>query len=476
MWEITLACDLACRHCGSRAGHARPDELSTAECLDLVNQMADLGVQEVTIIGGEAYLREDWLEILAAIRARGMQATMTTGGRGLTPERARAAAEAGLQSTSVSIDGNEETHDRLRGVPGSYRSALEALKNLSGAGVRVSTNTQINRLSIPELPQVLEAVAAAGVHSWQLQLTVAMGRAADEPDVLLQPYDLLELFPLLAELKARADELGVRIWPGNNIGYFGPYESVLRGTMPQGHMGSCGAGRSTLGIEADGAIKGCPSLQTGAWTGGNIRDASLQGHLGARRAAALHAQPHRGRPVGLLPHLLLRRRVPRRLHLDRVLAVRPRRQQPVLPPPRAGDAAARQTRTTGAESVCTRRALRPRRLRSDRGRHTQRGGDAMSHLVPCPECDRHVRTRESECPFCGAALELSATPPRAMPRGPAGARGLVRLRRRHCRRNDGRLRLGRQQRQRRRRGHGRHLGLRRQQWLFGRRRHGRHVG
>src|SRR5712671_4515982 len=36
VWEITLACDLACRHCGSRAGRARPDELSTEACLDLV--------------------------------------------------------------------------------------------------------------------------------------------------------------------------------------------------------------------------------------------------------------------------------------------------------------------------------------------------------------------------------------------------------------------------------------------------------
>src|SRR5262245_41154647 len=53
VWEITLRCDLACRHCGSRAAHARPDELSTAECLDLVRQMAELGVREVTIIGGE---------------------------------------------------------------------------------------------------------------------------------------------------------------------------------------------------------------------------------------------------------------------------------------------------------------------------------------------------------------------------------------------------------------------------------------
>ena len=40
----------------------------------------------------------------------------------------------------------------------------------------------------------------------------------------------------MGDLKKRADELRVRIWPGNNIGYFGPYESVLKGTMPRGHI------------------------------------------------------------------------------------------------------------------------------------------------------------------------------------------------------------------------------------------------
>ncbi len=276
VWEVTLKCDLACRHCGSRAGHERTDELSTAECLDLVRQMAELGVRETTLIGGEAYLREDWLELVRELKKHGISPTMTTGGRGLTLERALAAKAAGMDSVSVSIDGNEATHDRLRGVTGSHAAALQAMRNLQAAGMRVATNTQINRLSMPQLPEILETIAALGAHSWQLQMTVPMGRAADEPDVLLRPYDLLELFPLLAQLKERADALGVRIWPGNNIGYFGPYESALKGTLPRGHMASCGAGRSTLGIEADGAIKGCPSLPTEAWTGGNIRDNTLR--------------------------------------------------------------------------------------------------------------------------------------------------------------------------------------------------------
>jgi len=276
VWELTLKCDLACGHCGSRAGRARPDELDTAACLDLVAQMAALGVLEVTVIGGEAYLHNDWLTIVRAIRDAGMHCSMTTGGRGITAELARAGAEAGLRNASVSIDGNEATHDRLRGVTGAYRSALAAAGHLKAAGIALSVNTQINRLSMRELPDVLETIIALGARAWQIQLTVAMGRAGDAPDLLLQPEDLLELFPLLAKLKGRCDEAGVALWPGNNIGYFGPYESILRAGLQRGHMASCGAGCTTMGIEANGAIKGCPSLHTVPWTGGNIRDASLQ--------------------------------------------------------------------------------------------------------------------------------------------------------------------------------------------------------
>ena len=119
VWEITLACDLACRHCGSRAGHARPDELTTAEALDLVDQMAELGVQ-----GGDAHRRRGVpARRLARHRPRDPRArdecTMTTGGRGLTPRARRTARRRrGSTGASVSIDGDEATHDRLRGVAG----------------------------------------------------------------------------------------------------------------------------------------------------------------------------------------------------------------------------------------------------------------------------------------------------------------------------------------------------------------------
>jgi radical SAM protein with 4Fe4S-binding SPASM domain len=238
--------------------------------------MDELGVREVTLIGGEAYLRDDWVDIAAEITRRGMRCSMTTGGRGLTADRAALAKRAGLSGVSVSIDGLAETHDRLRGVPGSHAAAFAALGHLREAGFPLLVNTQINRLSMPELPALFERLVSEGVRHWQIQVTVPMGRAADEPEVLLQPYDYLALFPMLADLKQRGLEHGLLMQPGNNVGYFGPYEKILRSHLKCNYATGCGAGRVTLGIEADGTIKGCPSLPTAAWAGGNIRDASLE--------------------------------------------------------------------------------------------------------------------------------------------------------------------------------------------------------
>ena len=279
VWEITLRCDLACHHCGSRAGRPRPNELSTSECLDVVEQLSKMGVREVTLIGGEAYLREDWADIAHAITQAGMVCTMVTGGRAFDEWRIEEALAAGVRHIGVSIDGLAGTHDTLRGMQGSFEAAVGAAQRIVATGIiGLGINTQINRLSMPELPALADLLGDIGAKAWQVQLTVALGRAADRPTLLLQPFHLLDLFPLLYWIKQeKLDPKGVQLIPGNNIGYFGPYERSLRYGGERGHVWSgCGAGQSSLGIEADGKIKGCPSLPTNKYSGGNVRDLPIE--------------------------------------------------------------------------------------------------------------------------------------------------------------------------------------------------------
>jgi MoaA/NifB/PqqE/SkfB family radical SAM enzyme len=57
VWELTLQCDHACHHCGSRASAARPDELGTEAALDVVKQLVDMGTTDVVRGPGRAHHR-----------------------------------------------------------------------------------------------------------------------------------------------------------------------------------------------------------------------------------------------------------------------------------------------------------------------------------------------------------------------------------------------------------------------------------
>lgn len=292
VWELTLRCDHACAHCGSRAaptaGQVRPDELRTDELLEVAASLVRLGSREVTIIGGEAYLRPDVYEIVAFLHQAGVRVTMQTGGLAFTPERARRFREAGLAALGVSVDGPAEVHDVLRARPGSHAAAMRALDAARAEGMALTSNTQVNQLNRHLLRETAALLSARGVQIWRPQLTVPMGRAADHPDWILAPWMILEVIDTLAEIQIEAvnaaraagqhPALAFHLVAANNVGYFGPHEQLLR-SRPGGTnawWSGCNAGRWVLGIESDGTVKGCPSLPTAPYAGGNVRDLSLE--------------------------------------------------------------------------------------------------------------------------------------------------------------------------------------------------------
>lgn len=288
VWELTLRCDHACAHCGSRAASARPDELSTAELLDVAAQLVRLGTREVTLIGGEAYLRADCVDVTRFLAENGVRVAMQTGGLGLTPARARTLRDAGMRAISMSIDGPAEEHDTLRARPGSHAAALKALAVGRSVGFTLTSNTQVNALNAHLLRETAAEVRAAGVKVWRCQLTVPMGRAADRPEWILQPWRIPQVIDTLAaiqrEVMAEKQAAGTAPWDGfyvqigNNLGYYGPHEQLLRNRPggPDGYWKGCHAGTYTIGIESDGTVKGCPSLPTAPYVGGNVRDLSLE--------------------------------------------------------------------------------------------------------------------------------------------------------------------------------------------------------
>jgi radical SAM protein with 4Fe4S-binding SPASM domain len=247
-----------------------------------------MGCAEVTLIGGEAYLHPDVLEIVAFLATRGVRVGMQTGGRGLTRPMTKNLATAGMVAIGVSVDGPPRVHDVVRAAPGSFRAAIAALNFARDEGMVTSVNTQVNALSADHLRETLELLKPTGIAAWRCQLTAPMGRAADRPDWILPPWKILQVIDTLAELQleiakeAQAKGIPPRqmldVQLGNNLGYFGPHELVLRsrpGGVVRSYQG-CTAGSYVMGIESDGTVKGCPSLPTAPYAGGNVRDLALE--------------------------------------------------------------------------------------------------------------------------------------------------------------------------------------------------------
>lgn len=288
VWELTMRCDQACAHCGSRAFSPRPSEVHGEQLFAICDQLHALGTREVTLIGGEAYLHPDVYAVTERLANHGIKVTMQTGGRGLTRRRLQTLKDAGLKVVGVSVDGPEEVHDTLRANKGSHKHAIEALHIARDLGVVSASNTQFNRLNAHLVEETFAPLQAAGVRSWRGQVTAPMGRAADQPDWILQPWQVVDIIDAMAALQLRLaqeevdagrDPLKVTdIRISNNLGYYGPWEGILR--TPPGETirayGGCGAGKSGMGIESDGTIKACPSLPTAPYRAGNILEMSVE--------------------------------------------------------------------------------------------------------------------------------------------------------------------------------------------------------
>lgn len=296
VWELTLACNLRCGHCGSDAGTARGRELTTAECLDVVDQLAELDCRLITLSGGEPTLRPDWDEIARGAARRGVTVNMVSNGTTFTADLAARVAASGLANVGISVDGPERLHDQVRG-PGTFRRTAQGIAELRRAGVPVSLLTHLDRGTAATLEEMHALAVELGAVAWRVQLGKPMGRLCENRERLLDPFDLLTVLPRLAAIKQSSP---IHVDVGDSVGYFGPHEKTLRRTAWSGTGSSwsgCQAGRFAIGIESDGGVKGCLSLQArpeGAahdpFREGSLRDQRLQDLWFAEHAFAFNRE------------------------------------------------------------------------------------------------------------------------------------------------------------------------------------------
>ncbi len=273
VWELTLACNCHCVHCGSFAGTARERELTTEEALGIIEELRVLGCESITFSGGEPLLRPDWQVLGRAIRAAGMRLEMITNGL-CVEAQADAIAEAGFFGVTFSVDGPPSIHDELRGVPECFQRLMQGARALKERKVRIGATTQINTRNFAFLEQVHELLVEQHFDGWQWQLTMPAGRAQDLADTLcLHPSALPAIEQKLLTLRNYSP---LFLQAADNIGYMSHNEPLLRtcpGNAPTFWTG-CAAGLSAVGITSDGTVRGCLA-QPPAADEGNVRDRTL---------------------------------------------------------------------------------------------------------------------------------------------------------------------------------------------------------
>lgn len=264
-WELTLRCNLSCRHCGSEAGQPRENELTTEEALAICEQMPDLLVQEVDFTGGEPFLRPDLPIISSTLRDLGINTNILTHGYGYSAKDIQTLKRSGISGAGISLDGLENTHDYIRRSKGAFSSVMNTIKLLQDADLPFNVITTVNARNVGEMKELHETLALAGVKNWRLQAIIPMGRVKEEPELRISETEFKELGLFIQKQKSMEGNDSLKIICSDGLQYVVPSDKPWLG---------CGAGIVTCGITSDGKIKGCLSMPD-ELIEGDLRKSSL---------------------------------------------------------------------------------------------------------------------------------------------------------------------------------------------------------
>ena len=271
VWELTLACCFSCKYCGSKAGTARKNELTTEECLDVARQLADIGCERVSLIGGEVFIRPDWSAITAALTERNVKVSVITNGYLFSDMQISQLKDAGVESVAVSVDGPESIHDAFR-QKGSFRRAVHAVDVLSKNGIPVSVISTLHSRNVSYLDELYEVLKSKNIFAWQLQACSPMGNASAAEFSADICFD--DVIRFVAD---HMSESGFAVGIADNIGYYTEAEGYLRGNLSgKAVFTGCRAGLSGIGIDSIGNVRGCEAMYDDFFIEGNLREKTLK--------------------------------------------------------------------------------------------------------------------------------------------------------------------------------------------------------
>ncbi|MRR54386.1 MAG: radical SAM protein [Deltaproteobacteria bacterium] len=256
VWEFTLDCNLNCLHCGSSAGSSRADELTTAEAEQLCRDLQKTGCLGITLMGGEPLLRQDFWRIAALIRDLGMELTVITNGTVFDRETFPRLRSLTPRAVAVSIDAAQpELHDRIRNRSGAFEKSLAFINRALGEGLPVTVITTVHKLNIKELPAIRELLLGRQI-AWQIQVAGSEGRRFPR-ELLLDEEEFYSVGMFIAATRRKYPRTQMPVIGAHDLGF---NSQLLDNISLAPRWSGCQAGISVLGIQSNGTIKGCLSM------------------------------------------------------------------------------------------------------------------------------------------------------------------------------------------------------------------------
>jgi radical SAM protein with 4Fe4S-binding SPASM domain len=275
VWEITMGCNMRCKHCGSSCKNPLPDELNTEEALHVCDEIGALRLKWITLSGGEPLTRKDWPLLAQRLRKNNVIPNIITNGWMVTEEIVDQAKASGIGTFAISLDGLKDTHDYMR-KNGSFDRIMSALDLLKEKQMTAGIITTVSKKNLPELPKLKEILISKGVTVWQIQIGLPMGNFEQQKDLLIQPEDVDKIIDFCYET---INDSRINIYPADCIGYYNQKEIQIRSKAYRSNTPlmweGCTAGKRSFGILHNGDILGCTSIRDRQFVEGNICETSL---------------------------------------------------------------------------------------------------------------------------------------------------------------------------------------------------------
>jgi len=271
-WEATMRCNLSCEHCGSRCGPdvKKEDELSTEEIKAALKTVAeDFDTKKIflAVTGGEPLLREDVFDVMSDASKMGFIWGMVTNGTLITEDIASKMKNSGMKTVSVSIDGAEKSHNKMRGGGDIFERATKGIKILTDSNCfeEVEIITCVSKKNIQELEDIYKMCLDLRVHSWRIFTIAPIGRAKESKDFFLSPKEYVYVLDYIKNKKKdRKNKLPVNFCDEGFLGL--DYEGEARDPLF-----FCWAGITTASILYNGDVAGCAIIPRKHTIQGNIR-------------------------------------------------------------------------------------------------------------------------------------------------------------------------------------------------------------